>query len=108
MLYNKTPKNYIVFTKCHFKIMECYIDNILPVEATRWALDLIFHSNSQNSLIDLDFLIALHPWLTQFYSMFVEHMLAHNLSQNFQETVENWARKVPSDSVAGGDSVAGP
>ena len=108
MLDNKTQINYIVLTKCHFRIMEGHIDNMLPMEATRWALDLIFHSNSQNSLIDLDLLIALHPWLTQFYSAFVEHMLAHNLSQNFWETVENWAGKVPSDSVAGGDSVAGP
>jgi hypothetical protein len=81
MLDNKTQINYIVFTKCHFKIMACYIDNILPVETTRWALDLIFHSNSQNSFIDLDFLIALHPWLTQFYSAFVEHMdVLHTLS----------------------------
>ena len=86
--------------------MACHINSISPVEATRWALDLIFHSNSQNSLVDLDFLISLHPRLTKFYSTFVEHMLAHNTSQKVQETVENWARKVPSDSVAGGDSVA--
>ena len=84
MLDNKTQINYILFTKSHFIIMACYIDNILPMKATRWALDLIFHSNSQNSLIDLDFLIALHPWLTNFYSTFVEHTIAHNLSQKFQ------------------------
>jgi len=108
MLDNKTQINYMVFIQSGFRITACHVDNILPVEATRWALDLTFHSNSQNSLIDLDFLIALHPWFSQFYSTFVEHMLAHNLSQNFQETVENWARKVSSDSVAGGDSVAGP
>jgi len=108
MLVNKTQINYMVFTKSGFRITACHVDNILPVEATRWALDLIFHLNSQNSLIDLDFLITLHPQLTKFYSIFVEHMLAHNLSQNFQEMVENQARKVSSDSVAGGDSVASP
>ena len=108
ILDNKTQINYIVFTKGYFRTMACHSDKILPVEATRWALDLIFHSNSQNSLIDLDFLIALHPWLTKSYSTFVEHILAHNLSQKVQETIENWASKVPSDSVAGGDSVAGP
>jgi len=79
----------MVFTKSDLRITACHIDNILPVEATRWALDLIFHSNSQNSLIDLDFLITLHPQLTKIYSIFVEHMLARNLSQKFQETVEN-------------------
>ena len=89
MLDNKTQINYMVFTKSGFRITACHVDNILPVEATRWALDLTFHSNWQNSLIDLDFLIALHPRLTKFYSTFVEHMLAHNLSQKFQEMVEN-------------------
>jgi hypothetical protein len=100
MLVNKTQINYMVFTKSGFRIMACHVDNILPVETTRWALDLIFHSNSQNFLIDLNFLITLHPQLTKFYVIFVEHMLAHNLSQKFQETVENWARNVSSDSVA--------
>ena len=38
---------------------------------------------------DLDFLIALHPRLTKSYSTFVEHILAHNLSQKAQETIEN-------------------
>ena len=108
MLDNKTQINYTVFTNSHFRIMVCHIDNILPVEATGWALDLIFHSNSQNSHIDLNLLTVLHPWVTNFYSIFVESMLAHNLSQKVQEMVENWARKEPSDSVAGGDSVAGP
>jgi hypothetical protein len=69
--------------------MACHFDKNLPAEATRWALDLIFHLNGQNSLIDLDFLIALHPQFTKFYSTFVEHMLAHNLSQKVQEMVEN-------------------
>ena len=89
ILDNKCQINYTVFIKGHPKIMACHIDQIVPVEATRWALDLIFHSNSQNSLIDLDFLIALHPQLTKFYSTFVEHMLVHNLSQKVQEMVEN-------------------
>lgn len=88
--------------------MAYYIDNILPVEATKWDLYLIFHSNSQNSLIDFDFLTALHLWLTKFKFKFVKHTLAHNLSKKFQEIVENWARKVLSDSIAGGDSVASP
>jgi hypothetical protein len=108
MLDNKTPKNYIVFTKGYFSTMASHSDNSLPVEATWWALNLIFDSNSQNSLIDLDFLIVLHPRLTKSYSASVEHILAHILSQKVLETVKNWASKVPSDSVAGGDSVAGP
>ena len=108
MLDNKIQINYIVFINSHFRIVGCHIDNILPMEATGWALDLIFHSNSQNSHNDLNLLTVLHPWLTKFYSIFVECMLTHNLSQNVQEMVENWARKGPSDSVAGGDSVAGP
>ena len=61
MLDNKTQINYTVFTNSHFRIMVCHIDNILPVEATGWALDLIFHSNSQNSHIDLNLLTVLHP-----------------------------------------------
>ena len=100
MLDNKTQINYTVFTNNHFRIMACNIDSILPVEATGWALNLIFHSNSQNSHLDLNLLAVLHSWLTNFYSIFVECMPAHNLSQKIQEMVENWAIKEPSDSVA--------
>ena len=73
--------------------MACHIDQIEPVEATTWELNLIFHLNSQNSLIDLNFLVALHPQLTKFYSTFVERMFEHNLSQKVQEMVENLSWK---------------
>ena len=81
MLDNKTQINYTVFTNSYFKIMACNTDKILPVEATGQALDLIFHSNNQNSHLDLNLLTVLHPWITNLYSIFVKHMPAHNLSQ---------------------------
>ena len=56
MLDIKSQINYIVFTKSYFRIMACHFNRIIPVEATRWALDLIFHLNSWNSLIDPNFL----------------------------------------------------
>ena len=89
MLDSKTQINYIVFTNSQFRIVGCHINNILPVEATGWALGLIFHSNSQNSHNDLNLLTVLHPGITNLYSIFVEHLLAHNLSQIVQEMVEN-------------------
>ena len=81
---------------------------MFPIEVMRQATNLIFHLSYRNFPINLK--NHYYPW-TISHSCdleYVGYVSTGNLSQKFEETDYNWARNMSNDSVAGGDSVAGP